>query len=187
MRYFLAIFVSCTLAACGSDSDSPADQSGNRSNNTFTLMCDSNASQALVGCWVSEGCAAVISSPGYYAQVLADFRNDGILAQGVKIYTDASCSGVPSVSKIPLQETYTVLGPVTTSGGLTAHYLSITIANLATNYAAFYIDASGRLCFPSDQFDVNGGGGGISPSYTSIPAASVTIDTASGACLISAN
>jgi len=186
---FLAALLG-TLTACGSsdDNNDTNNNGGGNGNTGNTVRCESSNTQPLVGCWASNACVEQTQSPGYYSQAVIDVRNDGSLVQGMNIYLNSTCTGTPEISGFPLKQNYAVLGSTATTGGLTANYLSITFPGFsAINYAAYYISADPQLCFATGQFTVNGSGGGLAPTYTQIPVASVTIDVAPTSCLVPMN
>lgn len=173
------------MAACASNDDNSGGQNTGNGGNSLTLLCQSDSNQALVGCWKSEACVASTPSPGFYYQVVLDFRSDGTLVQGLSSYDNSSCSGQAVITRLPLKQNYQVSDPVATTDGVGAHYLKITFPGFSTiNYAAYNMPGA-ALCFATGQFDVNGSGGGLTPSFSETDFAtltSVTMDYVS--CLI---
>jgi len=181
-RAIVFILISFIIVACGSSGGgggnaNPADYLAQLNN------CESSNSDPLIGCWYSEICPESITQPGYFQQSVLNFHSNGSLNYGMRFYDNSNCSGTPYYVDATPPDTYAVVSNVTSSGGLDTTILALNSSGI-TLYNAYHITASVRLCFNTNEFQLNGNGGGlVGHNFVQPSGANISIDTANGACL----
>lgn len=184
------------LAACNGDGTSTGDGSNlpvseyeNQdiavvSTADYRMVCDQNVEILLVGCWGSELCGfTTTDSQGnsYWSRAYVVFRNDGVMTQHIRSYTNSDCIGQPFLSyDQPIEWEYLQGDTYTSSEGLQAVYLVFTwnIGQFSgSDITGYSMKDGNRLCFAGNDFNWDGQNGGLSSSINSTERVSTSINT----------
>jgi len=177
MRKLTIVTLSTFIVACGGGGDGGTPSPGDPQN-TVTALC-TTANEPVVGCWVSEVCIDLTTSP---TETLSRnmgllFHADGTMSQHALFYDNATCQGDPIANTDPLwPESYEFLGDKTMESGVTARvvdYKQQQTTFVQHTYGVIHID-NDRMCFGEGDF--NAAVGGFRPSSNTISGAPGRLD-----------
>jgi len=162
--------ITIALMACssgGGDDPSSGNPSGNPSG-----TCSTSATEAAVGCWISETCRELTTSPPISTNISMVFYEDGTMSQHDLFYNNLVCQGDPASNTDPLYpESYDFIADKTMQSGVTARvvdYQQDRGTFVQHRYGVIHIDAD-RMCFGTGDYTPVLGFNPLSNTVTGAP------------------